>query len=234
MPPRSSNARVRPILVLLGFALFLAVASIVVSRLDASALKPRLEASFERATGRALHIEGPLHLSLLPAPGFVADDVSVDNLAGGTRPAMFAARKVAGTVDLLALLGGTIHVENLAIADPDILLETIGGQPNWRFTRSPAVGGAAPRRTPPPRRGAPASARSMSQEAASRGEGSKRPGAAPSRSIVCVWSSRTNPHSAFSSRVITARHLFRSRSQQDILRAPAKGPRPARCPSAQR
>ncbi len=142
MSPRAS-ARVRPILILLGLALLLAVASIVVRRLDANAFKPRLEASFERATGRVLRIAGPLHLSLLPSPGFVADDVSIDNLPGGSRPAMFVARKVAGSVDLFALLHRTIHVESVTFTDPDILLEEVGGRPNWRFQRSPADGGNA-------------------------------------------------------------------------------------------
>ncbi len=141
--PASKSARIWPILVLLGLALSLAVASIVVGRLDANALKPRLEASFERATGRVLRIAGPLRLSLLPSPGFVADEVSIDNLPGGSRPAMFVARKVTGSVDLLALLDRTIHVESVTLTDPDILFEEVGGRPNWRFQRSPTQGGSA-------------------------------------------------------------------------------------------
>ena len=139
----STSARVRPILVLLGLVLLLAAAAMVVRRLDANALKPRLEASFEHATGRVLRINGPLHLSLLPSPGFVADDVSIDNLPGGSRPAMFVARRVAGSVDLLALLDRTFHVESLTLTDPDILLEEVGGRPNWRFQRTPTEFGSA-------------------------------------------------------------------------------------------
>ncbi len=152
MSDQVSSRAPRVIVVLLGLVALLSIAAWLVANLDANALRPRLETAFLRATGRALHIDGRLQLTLLPSPGFVADDVSIDNIPGGTRPRMLTARKVAGRIDLLALLGRTVHLDTLAVTGPDILLESVDGRPNWRFRPAPAAGSSAkPRHSPSPR-----------------------------------------------------------------------------------
>ncbi len=136
---RSGARGARGVLAVLiaGLCLLLA-AAFVVGHLDASPLKPRIEAAFERATGHRLRIGGNLRLSLLPSPGFVADDVRVANLPGGTRPDMLVAREVSARLDLLGLLGGHLHVQSVLLDSADVLLETVDGEPNWRRVRSTA------------------------------------------------------------------------------------------------
>jgi hypothetical protein len=131
------------VLAVLGILVLLLAASFFVDRFDASPLKPRIEAQFEHATGRALRIDGPLHLSLLPSPGIVAENVSVANLPGGSRPSMATVRKIAARFDLIALVERRIHIDSLLLDDPDILLETVGGEPNWRFHPGPRASTAA-------------------------------------------------------------------------------------------
>jgi uncharacterized protein involved in outer membrane biogenesis len=110
--------------------------------LDPTSLKPRVEAAVLRATGRALSLEGPLRLTLLPQPGFAAQDVALANLPGGSRPQMVTARRLAARFSLQALLAGRIEVSSLVLDGPDLLLERTASGPNWVFTPRAAQGAA--------------------------------------------------------------------------------------------
>ena len=143
-----------PLLLFLGLlVVVLAAASFLVRRIPIDAFKPRIEAAFGRATGRRLTIDGPLRLTLLPAPGLEADDVSIANLPGGSRPVMAHVASLQADVALLPLLGGAVRVETLSLDQPEILLERLpDGTPNWRFSPArPAKGPAAPGPTRPHR-----------------------------------------------------------------------------------
>ena len=120
---------------LVGLAAVFLVAGMALTHVDAGFLRARMEAETLRATGRALAIRGPIHLILWPAPGFVAADVALANIAGGSRPAMVHAVEVQATLDLEALLGQRLVVRSLVLREPDILVErTADGRPNWVFT----------------------------------------------------------------------------------------------------
>ncbi len=138
---RRSRRIVVGLVLLVGVVL---LAGPALTRLDAGFLRARMEAAAFHATGRRLAIAGPIHLILFPSPGFVADDVTLANIAGGSRPAMAHADAVQATLDLGALLGQRVIVRSLVLTDPDILVErTADGQPNWVFT--------PPAKAPPPR-----------------------------------------------------------------------------------
>ncbi len=125
-----------PLLVFLALLVaLLAIASLAVRRIPIDAFRHRIEAAFERSTGRVLTIAGPLRLTLLPIPGLIADDVSVANLPGGSRPVMAHVERFEAHVALLPLFSGRVHVVGLTLTDPDLLLERLpDGTPNWRFT----------------------------------------------------------------------------------------------------
>ena len=132
------------VVLLVAFAVVVALA-LAIGRIDTDALRPRVEAAFERATGRVLRIDGHLRLALLPSPGFIASAISVSNLPGGSSPTMMSARSVRASLDLPALLRRQIHIESLVLDRPDLLLETVDGVPNWRFNPDrPATPTAAP------------------------------------------------------------------------------------------
>jgi AsmA protein len=97
-------------------------------------LKADIEASIRRTTGRDFVIGGPLHVTFGLSPSITADDISLANIQGGSRPQMLTARSVTAQVALLPLLSGDVVVEDVTLTDPDILLESnADGQPNWQF-----------------------------------------------------------------------------------------------------
>ncbi|MGI3778936.1 MAG: AsmA family protein [Janthinobacterium lividum] len=117
--------------------------------LDPESLKPRVEAAVLRATGRALTLDGPLRLTLLPQPGFSAQDVALANLPGGSRPQMVTARRLAARFSLGALLRGRIEVTGLLLDGPDLLLERTASGPNWVFAPRPSAAPADATPAPP-------------------------------------------------------------------------------------
>ncbi len=129
------------LLVLAAALALVLIGSLVIGHLDADALRPRIEAAFRHATGRTLRIDGSLRLTLLPVPGFVASDIAVSNLAGGSQPTMLSARSVRASIDPLALFDRRIHIDSLVLDRPDLLLETVQGEPNWRFAPERAAAG---------------------------------------------------------------------------------------------
>lgn len=116
---------------------------------DAEALRPRLVAAVEGATGRQLTI-GRMNLALSFAPTIELHDVKLANAPGGSRPEMLAVRRASVQARLLPLLSNRIEVTRVELEAPDLLLETDAeGRGNWAFQRI-----AAPVAPPPP--GAPA------------------------------------------------------------------------------
>ena len=132
------------LLPLAGLAAFLAL-------FDAEALKPRIEAAVEQATGRDLTLAGPVGLKLSLVPTVTLRDVALANLPGGTRPEMLQVRQVEVQLALLPLLSRRLEVRQVLLDGPDLLLETVEGRPNWSFGTAPqgqpgapAPGAAAP------------------------------------------------------------------------------------------
>ncbi len=144
-----------------------AAAAVAWRSLDPASLKPRVEAAVLRATGRALSLDGPLRLALLPQPGFVAQGVALANLPGGSRPQMVTARSLAARFSLTALLAGRIEVSSLVLDGPDLLLERTAFGPNWVFTpqaaQTPVRGAtpAGPEQAAPERRARPLDVRAI-------------------------------------------------------------------------
>jgi AsmA protein len=119
----------------------LAIAAFLVL-FDANALRPRLIAEVERATGRAFTVrEMGVALSLRPA--LELRGVSLANIPGGSRPEMLRAERVAVQLALLPLLSRQIELVSLVIEQPDLLLEPDAeGRGNWLFARPVAPAGA--------------------------------------------------------------------------------------------
>ncbi len=147
--------------VLIGVAGLLVVAlagiAVFLATLDTEALKPRITAAVEEATGRRLTIAGPIRIGYVPVPHIVVDDVAFANMQGGSRPEMARIRQVQLQLGVLPLLAGRLELRSLRLSDPDILLETdTQGRSNWVFAvprpaSAPPVAGApaAPPRAEP-------------------------------------------------------------------------------------
>jgi uncharacterized protein involved in outer membrane biogenesis len=112
-------------------------ASVFLASLDPAAVKARVIAEVQRATGRALSV-GALRLRLLPDLTIEADQVALANPAGFSRPAMITATHLRGRVALLPLLGHQVVVRDLALSGVDLKLEAPAGlAPNWVFAPTP-------------------------------------------------------------------------------------------------
>ena len=121
---------------------------------DPNSQKDRIAAAVQRATGRTLTLSGPVRLGWGLTPVLEAEDVSLANMPGGSRPQMATMARVEARVRLLPLLSGQLELAGVTLVRPDILLETdASGRGNWQFER-PVVASNAPagasRRSPPP------------------------------------------------------------------------------------
>lgn len=145
--PRRRWRRLSIIIAMLVLLPILSVA-VVALTLDTEALKPRITAAVEAATGRRLELRGPLTFTPALVPTIAIDDVALANSAGGSAPEMLTARRIELRLALLPLLSRAIDIRSLTIVEPRLLLETDAeGRPNWVF--------AAARPATPPN-GAPA------------------------------------------------------------------------------
>jgi uncharacterized protein involved in outer membrane biogenesis len=96
------------------------------------------------ATGRKLTIAGPLELRLGAIPRVIATNVTLANVAGGSRADMVKVDRVEAEVALLPLLKREVRVLRLVVIAPDILLETdAAGRGNWSFAATAKTGAPA-------------------------------------------------------------------------------------------
>ncbi|MGK7862700.1 AsmA family protein [Falsiroseomonas sp. E2-1-a4] len=107
--------------------------------LDAEALRPRLVAAVERATGRTFTV-GEMRLAISLVPTVELRDVALANAEGASRPNMLTASRVQVQAALLPLLSREIRISRIELEDPDLLLEVDAqGRGNWQFTRTPSA-----------------------------------------------------------------------------------------------
>ena len=119
---------------------------------DPASQKDRIVQAVRRATGRDVTLAGPIRVSRGLAPALEAEDVSLANMPGGTRPQMAAVARVEARMELLPLLSGRIEIASVTLVRPDILLETDpNGRGNWQLDRPAAVPGPAATSSPGPR-----------------------------------------------------------------------------------
>jgi AsmA protein len=121
------------LLILLALLVVLIVAAVAVPfLLPMDTYKQQIEAQVERATGRALKIDGPLDISLLPRLAVTAEDVRFANVAGSPRPDMVRLKGLQAELKIWPLLRGSVEVDRLVLVEPEFQLEIdAAGRPNW-------------------------------------------------------------------------------------------------------
>lgn len=148
---------IRWLLIAFGVILVLPVLGVLafLAMFDAEALRPRLVAAAERATGRDVEV-GSIGLAISLRPTVVLTDVSLANAPWGSRPQMLTARRVEVQMAVLPLLSRRVEIGQVTLDGPDLLLETNQqGLGNWVFAPQPAPD-AAP--SPAPTEPAPGEA----------------------------------------------------------------------------
>ncbi len=135
---------------LLLLVIVVGVAIVALSFVDLGRFAPQIEAAAQKATGRSLKIEGPLHIGISLTPSLVAEKVRFANATWGTRADMMTADKLALKLDVIPLLSGKVALKSVEIKGADIYVETDkGGKGNWEFGEAapaqnePAKGGGA-------------------------------------------------------------------------------------------
>jgi len=120
-------------------ALVVVAAVVAYATIDTEAIRRYAEGEIGRLTGRQVTARG-LALDLWPRLAVVAQDVSISNPPGASRPDLAHARSVKGAVAIFPLLRSrSVVVEGLEIDGLDVALERLAdGRGNW------VLGGAAP------------------------------------------------------------------------------------------
>jgi AsmA protein len=123
------------LLVLLAVVVVLIGAAIAVPfLLPMDTYKQQIEAQVERATGRALAIEGPLDISLLPTVAVSAEGVRFANVPGSANPDMVRLKDFQAELKIWPLLRGSVEVDRFVLVEPEFHLEIdTAGRPNWEL-----------------------------------------------------------------------------------------------------
>src|SRR5690349_19702326 len=136
--------------ILIGLAALVVViaagAVILVMSIDFNQYKGLVAEQVKKATGRELTIAGDFKLAPSLTPAVAVDNVSLANVAGGSRPDMVTLKRLEVQLQLLPLLSRQVKVDRLVLDGADILLETDkNGRGNWVLSSG---GAAAPAQTP--------------------------------------------------------------------------------------
>ncbi|MBP0444917.1 AsmA family protein [Roseomonas sp. SSH11] len=149
---RSRLRRLRPWLVALGLLVIglpLAAYGAIWVALRSDAVRPRVEAAVEAATGRRFTL-GALTIRPALVPTIGIENPVLANPPGFSRPEMLRARRIEAELALIPLLSRQVELRRLALVEPDLLLE-IGpeGRGNWEMGRQrPEAPGTAPAAPP--------------------------------------------------------------------------------------
>ena len=125
-------------------------ATVFVMSFDFNQYKGLIAQQVEQATGRSLTIKGDIALAFSLTPTLVADDLSLANATGGSRPEMVTVKRLEVQLQLLPLLSNQVRIDRLILDGADILLETDkSGHGNWAFnppdaSAVPASSGSVP------------------------------------------------------------------------------------------
>ncbi|WP_417794847.1 AsmA family protein [Terasakiella pusilla] len=104
----------------------------ILSQMDFNQYKGEIAKQAKAATGRDLVIAGDLNLDISLSPKVRVDGVSLSNAKWGSSPHMVKVDSFAAEMQLIPLLFGEIHISEIILIKPDILLETDkSGKGNW-------------------------------------------------------------------------------------------------------
>ena len=118
-------------------ALAVAALFLVPPLLDWERFKPEITERLEAMTGRALAIDGPIAVSILPSPKLTVAELRIANVPGATVPDMARIKSLDLALALGPLIGGEIAVTSLELVEPVVVLERqADGRPNWLFERA--------------------------------------------------------------------------------------------------
>src|SRR6185295_12929593 len=90
---------------------------------DLSRYQSQIVDQVRRATGRELAIKGQLRINFTLSPSAVAENVTLSNMEGGTRPEMARISRAVLHLDPISLLLGEMRIGRIELTGADILVE---------------------------------------------------------------------------------------------------------------
>lgn len=140
--------RLRRWLIIAGAALLVALLTpaglyVWASTRDLSRYQSQIVDQVRRATGRELAIKGQLRINFTFSPSAVAENVTLSNMEGGTRPEMARISRLMLHLDPISLLLGEMRIGRVELVGADILVERdANGRSNLEM--APPVEGSGP------------------------------------------------------------------------------------------
>ncbi len=111
-----------------------ALIAAVIALFDWNWLRGPLASYLSHRTGRAVAIDGDLHVELSMSPRLVAHSVSFGNASWSKDPVMARADQVSVRLDLPSLWHRPVALTEVALVRPQVVLEKdSGGRANWDF-----------------------------------------------------------------------------------------------------
>jgi uncharacterized protein involved in outer membrane biogenesis len=109
---------------LLGLTVALVVGVyLFISAYDYDKLVPWLTKFVKESTGRELKVAGHVSFKIGLVPAFILRDVSFQNAPWGSGPDLATAKEFTLKLALLPLFRGNFHIKEIALVEPDFLLE---------------------------------------------------------------------------------------------------------------
>ncbi|HUU67227.1 MAG TPA: AsmA family protein [Methyloceanibacter sp.] len=116
-------------------ALFILVLSALFAAplfIDWNDYRPAFEQQATKLLGRAVKVDGQVHLRLLPAPELKFDDVKVADENGGLEEPFLTVKSIQARLNINALFTGTVEAHQLSIVEPTLRLKVnADGTGNW-------------------------------------------------------------------------------------------------------
>jgi AsmA protein len=114
--------------------------------ISADEVRDKLLAQVESVTGYRIRVDGPVHLSMLPALDLVADDVGIAQPSSGNAAELATVKRLKFNLALRELLGGKIKITEVTLIEPVITL------PQTKFPAKGSAGDAGSGATSAPLR----------------------------------------------------------------------------------
>lgn len=112
--------------------------------IDQAKLTRLFSASVKEATGRDLTISGPIHLTVFPTIGIVAEGVSLSNASWADDQEMLTIKRLELLIDLLPLMARRVEISRMDMNGANIHLQkNAAGASNW-ILAAPLIPGDVP------------------------------------------------------------------------------------------
>lgn len=103
-----------------------------ISNIDWNQHKDKIAAEFSQLTGKRIVFDGPVHLTLLPAPSLQAEDIKIFAPGEETDEPLAKIKSLVANLTLNSLLKGDFDVKMMSLQEADIRLELLENNTlNW-------------------------------------------------------------------------------------------------------